>query len=110
KPELAPDEAAPGRRDCEEELGVARELVPGLEHSGLGAAEEVGGAEGVATVRERDDDAVPASQERAELVLGLGKPAGSDGRTLRLEGERLSGRERIELGRALEVERLAREL
>ena len=43
---------------------------------------------------------VPAADERAQLVLGLGEAAGGDRGPLRLERERLAGRERVELGRA----------
>ena len=39
--EVAPDEAAPCRRDGEEELGLLREVVPRLEHARLDPAEEV---------------------------------------------------------------------
>ncbi len=56
-------------------------------------------------MRERDDDAVPGPDERAELVLGLGEPAGDDGRPLRLEGVRLRLRKRVELRGAAERDR-----
>ena len=54
---------------------------------------------------ERDDDAVPATDEGRELVLGLGQPAGGDGGPLRLERVRLGLRERVELRGAVERDR-----
>ena len=51
-------------------------------------------------VRERDDDAQAAADEARELVLGLGEAARGDRGPLRLERERLAGRERVELDRA----------
>ena len=59
-------------------------------------------------MREGDDRAEPAADERRELLLGLREPAGGDRGALRLERDRLSGREGIELGCA--VEGLRREL
>ena len=53
-------------------------------------------------MRKRDDDPVPAANEARELRLGLGEPACGDRRPLGLERERLSLRERVELGAALE--------
>ena len=44
----------------------------------------------------------PAANECAELVLGLGEAAGGDCRPLRLECERLSCGERVELDRPIE--------
>jgi hypothetical protein len=57
-------------------------------------------------VREGDDDALPAADERGELRLRLAEAARGDGRPLRLERERLPARERVELGGALEVDGL----
>ena len=59
----------------------------------------------LAAVGEGDDDAVPRADEARELVLGLGEPARGDRGPLRLERVRLAPRERIELGRAVELER-----
>ena len=98
--EVAPDEAAPGGRDGEEELGLLRQVLAGLEHARLDAAEEVLGAQRLAAMREGDDDALARAKERRELALGLGQAARGDRRPLRLERERLVLRERIELGRA----------
>src|SRR4051812_32997648 len=100
--EVAPDEAAPGGRDGEEELGLLRQLVARLEQSRLHPAKQVLGAQGLAAMRKRDDDALARAQERRELALGLCEAAGGDRRTLRLEGERLGLRKRVELGRARE--------
>src|SRR5262249_29721238 len=104
EPELAPDEAAARRRDRKPKRRIARQSIA-IEQLGLDLAEERLGAERIAAVWEGDDDPVPASHERGELVLGLREPARGDRRALCLEGERLPGRERIELGRALERDR-----
>ena len=50
----------------------------------------------------RDDDPLARAHERRQLVLGLGEPAGSDRGPLRLEGERLAPRKRVELRRTVE--------
>ncbi len=105
EPELAPDEAATCRLDREEEARLARERVAGLEQLRLDAAEHPLRAKRLAAVRERDDDALPASHERRELHLGLSEPARGDRRPLRLEREGLVLRERIELGGAVERDR-----
>ena len=97
--EVAPDEAAPRGRDGEEELRLLGQLVPRLEHSRLDPAEEVLRPQRLAAMRERDDDPLARPQERGELALGLGEPAGGDRGPLRLERERLGLRERVELGR-----------
>jgi hypothetical protein len=65
-------------------------------------------AERVAAMREGDDDAQAGADEPGQLVLGLREAAGGERRAQRLEGERLSPRERIELGRALQRHRLQR--
>ena len=104
--EVAPDEAAARRRDGEEELGLLRQVVARLEHARLDAAEEVLGAQRLAAMREGDDDPLARAQERRELALGLGQAARGDRRALRLEGERLGLRERVELRRAGERGRL----
>ena len=44
----------------------------------------------------------PGADERRQLVLGLREPAGGERGPLRLEGERLAPRERVELRRAVE--------
>src|SRR5205085_12553774 len=98
--EIAPDEAAPGGRDGEEELGVLRQLVARLEQAGLDPAEQVLCAQGLAAMRKRDDHALARADERSELALGLRQAAGGDRRPLRFERERLGLRERVELGRA----------
>jgi hypothetical protein len=68
------------------------------------AAEQVLRPQRLAAVRERNDDALTGADEGAELVLGLGEPAGRERRALRLERERLAGRQRIELRGALKIE------
>ena len=105
--EVAPDEAAPGRRDGEEELGLLRQLVARLEHARLDPAEEVLGAQRLAAMREGDDDPLARAKERRELALGLGQAARGDRGPLRLEREGLVLRERIELRRAGERGRIA---
>ncbi len=97
--EVAPDEAAPRGRDGEEELGLLGQLVPRLEHSRLDPAEEVLRPQRLPAMREGDDDPLAGPQERGELALGLGEPAGGDGGPLRFERERLGLRERVKLGR-----------
>ena len=106
EPELAPDEAAARRRDREEELRLLGEVGAGLEHVSVGAAEQVLRPQGLAGVREGDDDAVAGADEPGELLLGLGEPARRERRPLGLEGERLRLRERVELGRALQADRV----
>ena len=102
EPELAPDEAAPRRRDREEELRLLRQRVARLEDADGDLAQHVLRAQRLAAMRERDDDALAGADERDELVLRLGEPARGDRGTLRLERERLPLRERVELGRAVE--------
>ena len=100
EPELAPDEAAPRRRDGEEQLGLLGQVAACVEHSRLRAPQQLLGAERLARVRECDDHAVAAADEARELLLGLGEPSRRDRRPLRLERERLRLRERVELGDA----------
>ena len=97
QPELTPDEAAAGRRDREAQLRLTRRRLARLEQLGLGAPQQALRAQRVAAMRERDDDTQPGPDERGELVLGLGEPARRERRPLRLERERLSLRERVEL-------------
>src|SRR5581483_4351473 len=93
--EVAPDEPPPRRRDDELEavadLHAAKQMLLPL---------------GLAAVREGDVDVEALPQEPAELVLGLAEPAGGERRPLRVERVRLPLRERVELGRPLERERL----
>ncbi len=100
--ELAPDEAAPRRGDREQELRLLGQVLARVEDARVGPLEQVVGAERLAGVRERDDDAVAAVDEAVQLVLGLGEAARGDRGPLRLERERLRLRERVELRRALE--------
>src|SRR4029453_8082196 len=72
----------------------------------LDAAQEVLVPKRLPLVREGDDDAQPGTDEGAQLVLRLGQPAGGDRGALGLERERLTARERIELGGAGERLRL----
>jgi len=53
-------------------------------------------------VRKGDDDSKSRADEGCEFVLRLREPSRGKCGALRLEGERLSPRERIELGRLLE--------
>ena len=100
--ELAPDEAAPGGRDREEEVRPrSGSLSPGSSSFASTLPQHALRAQRLAAVRERDDDALPRAHERGELDLGLGEPARGDRGPLRFERERLSLRERVELGRAL---------
>ena len=106
--EVAPDEAAAGRRDRVEELGFGGELLALFHDACVDPPEQVLVAQRLAAVREGDDRAQAAADERRELLFRLGEPAGGDRGALRLERDRLSGREGVELGGALE--RLRREL
>ena len=99
---LPPDEAAAGGRHGEEKLRLLGQVVAGRDDPRVGAPEEVLGPERLARVRERDDDAVAAVDEPAQLRLGLGETARRDRRPLRLERERLRLREGVELGRPCE--------
>ena len=96
EPEVTPDEAAACGGDCEEELGIARKLLPLLEQARVGATQQVLLAQRLAEVREGDDDAVARANERVQLVLRLGQSARNECRPLRLEGERLPGRQRVQ--------------
>ena len=102
--QVAPDEAAARGRDREQERRALREPVARLEDPGLDLAEHGLRAQRVATVRERDHDAVAGADEARELVLGLAQPAGGDRGSDRLERMRLPARERVELRDAIEVE------
>ena len=97
--ELPPDEASPG--GCHGE-GEARRLGTGREDRSLDAAQERAASLGLAAVGERDDHVEPLSQEPRELVLGLRQAACDERRALSLERVRLSLREGIELGAAVE--------
>ena len=81
------------------------EHVAGLEHRRVDAAQQVLGAQRLAAVRERDDDAVARADERVQLVLGLRQAARGECGPLRLERERLARRKLVELGRAAQVDR-----
>src|SRR5205823_7099995 len=89
---------------------IARERVVLLERLRLDLPQERFRAERVAAVREGDDDAIAGADEGGELVLGLRQAAGGDCGPLRLEGMRLAGGERVELGSPGEGERIARVL
>ena len=99
--EVAPDEAAPRRRHGEVQALLGRELVPLLQPADLEPAQEVGRPEGVTAVWERDHDPLAGPDERRELLLGLGETACRDRWPLRLEGRRLTARERIEQRRGV---------
>jgi hypothetical protein len=96
EPEVPPDESAACRRDGKEEARLVGKCPSLLEPLDLEPPEEVGRAEPVAAVRKRDDDTLAGADERGELLLGLGQPARGDGGALRLEGEGLASRERVE--------------
>ena len=99
EPELAPDEAAARVGDGEQELRLVGQLVALVEQPGVDAAQQVLRAQRFALVREGDDGAQAAADERAELVLGFGEAARGDRGPLRLERERLAGRKRVQLDR-----------
>ena len=58
-------------------------------------------------MRKGDDDDVAGSYERGQVALGLGQPAGGDGRALRFESMPLASRQLGELDCAAETEFLA---
>ena len=76
--------------------------LPRLEHGRVRAAEQRLLAQRLAAMRERDDDVELLPQQAVQLVLGLGQPAGGERRALRVERERLTLRQRRQLGRAVE--------
>ncbi len=101
--EVAPDEAAPGRRDGEGEAGRLRAR---LEQVDGDAPQEASAPLGLAAVGEGDDDVEPLAEEPPQLVLGLREAARDERRALGVEGEALPLRQRVELGGAGEVELL----
>src|SRR5207253_9158688 len=80
--EVAPDEAP--ARGADDELQRAADLD---------ASQQLLRPLGLAAVRERDDHVEPLPEQAAELVLGLGQPAGRERRPLRVEGEALGLRQ-----------------
>src|SRR5919197_794636 len=68
EPEVAPDEPAARGRDREDD---AARLLAGLEHVSLRAADKGLLPQGLAAMREGDDDVELLAQEPVELVLGL---------------------------------------
>jgi hypothetical protein len=100
EPQVAPDEPAARGRDGEEELRVLGESLAGHQEARIHPAEEVHRPQGLAPVRERDDDAVPRPHKRRELGLCLSEPACRDRRALALEAVLLPTRQRLELPRA----------
>ena len=103
--ELAPDEAAARGRDREAKCCITRKPIA-FEQLGLDLPQHRLRAQRIALVRKRDDNAVALTDEGGELVLGLGEPARGERRSLRLEGERLVRRQRVELGDVLQRNRL----
>jgi hypothetical protein len=89
EPEVAPDEAATGRRNREEQLGLVRQRLAGLEQPRLDPAEQVERPQGLAAVRKGDHDPLACPDERTELVLGLCETPCSERRPLGLEGNGL---------------------
>src|SRR5215213_7353161 len=102
EPEVAPDEATPRGRNGEQQSRLLGQRVARLEDARLDTPQQSRRAQRLAAVRECDDDAVARADERRQLVLRLGETARRDRRPLRLEGERLTARERVELRRALQ--------
>src|SRR5262249_43205529 len=96
--QVAPDEASPRRRDGETRLRLVVEDVVRLEQRRVDAAEQVLGAQGLAAMWERDDDAMARAREGVQLVLGFGEAARGKRRPLCLECKRLAGRKLVELG------------
>ena len=105
EPEVAPDEAAPRRRDREEKRGLLRQRLALLENSCVGAPEEVLLPQRLAEVRKRDDNTLARPDEGRELVFRLGEPARDERGPLRLECERLARRQRVDRRGARERDR-----
>ena len=94
--ERTPDEALARRRRDEQQLAVIRQARRHVHDTRLDPAQELLRPERVAPVRERDDDAQSAADERAELALGLCEPARGERGPLRLELVLLAGGQRID--------------
>src|SRR5439155_14824569 len=94
--ELAPDEAAPGRRNREVQPFACGGLGSLLEPFDGEPAEEGRRPEAVAAVREGDDDPLAGAHEGRQLLLRLGEAAGGDSGPLPLKGEGLAARKRVE--------------
>ena len=101
EPELAPDEAAAGRRDGEEELGLLRELVARLEQRASTRRSRFCVRSASPRCGKATTTRWPPRTKAASSCLGLGEAARRDRGPLRLERERLRLRERVELGGAL---------
>src|SRR5262249_33267897 len=101
--EVPPHEASPRRCDGEEELRFVGERLARLDQARVDTAQQVLRPQPLAGGREGHTPALPGAKKCAELVLGLGEPAGGEGRPLRLEGKWLVRRQRIKLGRARQV-------
>ena len=96
KAERTPDEALPRRRRDEQQLAVIRQARRHVDDTRLDPAQELLRPERVAPMGERDDDAQPAADERAELALGFCEPARGERGPLRLELVILAGGQRID--------------
>ena len=98
--EVAPDEAAPRGRDGERRGPSGSS--PGVSIGASTRRSRCALALRLAAMGERDDDVEALAEQAGELVLRLREPAGDERRPLRVEGERLALRQRVELGRAVE--------
>ena len=94
--ELAPDEAAPSRRDREDELRVVRQLLTVLDDPRLDPSKKVLLPQRFAEVREGDDDALAPSARMRRARSPLPQARAPQGRPLRLEGERLASGKRVQ--------------
>ncbi len=102
EPELAPDEAAAGRRDRERQ---ALGRLPGLEQARLGTAEQRLLPQRLSPMREGDDEVEFLAQQAVQLVLGLRQPARGERRALGVERERLALGQPGQFSRTLERDR-----
>ena len=110
-----PHDAAPQRRDGEDDAGLVRQRLPRGEQRRLDAAQGELRALGVAAVREGDDDAQAGAHEPEQLGLGLADAAARQRGPLRLEArvalqrvERADALEQLDHGRLAHVGAFAR--
>ncbi len=99
EPELTPDKAPSGR--CHRKHEPLRRHA-GLEPRGFAPSQKLSLALGLATMGESHDHIEPLAPQAEQLVLGLAEAARGECRTLRVERERLTLGQWVELRHALE--------
>jgi hypothetical protein len=91
-PRSREDEAAPRRRDGEEEAFLIGSLSPGSSTSGSMRRQKAFVCSASPRCANVTTTRLPGAHEREEVALGLGEPARRDRGSLRLEGVALPGR------------------